>query len=399
MGLVSASRWFVPALIALLWGAPAAAQMTEQAERQLKYCWEELATGDFDRARKSAESALRLDPGLYEAMICKAEVYEATGEVARARTVVGAYLELRVGLDPSERAVAAMERLGVQRDGSVVEPEPEPDPDAPLEDGDVPPPPVSVEDAPAEPEEPEEPALPEPQRGPWASWDPAVYRWGADRAAGSFALGGVGLGLFALGDQLTTAAAVNQGIVGRSPGLGAFITLNHIPLGAAEDTLGDDWAGAYVGEFFLNAGLIMTVPGLLGPVPHLVLATAGMDLRTVKAAAGIGGGVTLLSGGITALARVGWLYAIEWDNQQFTGKRFHFIVPGVVSLVAGVSGLTIGTIDLLFGVLYATGAIEAKEQENFLPQALRWGPPRVTPWMAADQHGGSAGVLVSWRAQ
>jgi hypothetical protein len=400
-------RWLLLALLGSLWAAPATAQMRDQAERQLGYCWDELAAGELERAQKSAESALRLDPGLYEAMICKAEVYEAQGDLPRARIVVGAYLELRVGLAPSERATAVMARLGVQPDGTVVEPEP-----AAPEFGDVPPPPLDAADDPPEPStradaapiatperEEEAPRAAEPQPGAWKSWDPAVYRWGADRAGGSFLIGGVGLGLLILGDQAATAAAVDQGVRGRSPALSTFITINHLPLGDGTTFVGNAGAGAFLGEFFFDAGLILAVPGLLGPIPHLVLATAGMDLRTVKAAAGIGGGVSLLTAGVCTLSRVFWLYSQEWDNQTYTGQRFHFVAPGVIGVAAGVAGLTVGTIDLLVGVLYAAGAVEAKEDDDLLPSALRWGPPRVTPWMAADERGGSAGVLVSWRAR
>ena len=374
------ARSVVLASTLLLWAAPAQAQLTDQAQRQLDYCWSELEEGEFDRARKSAESALRLDPGLYDAMICKAEVYLAQDDLVRARTVVGAYLELRPGLAPSERATALMERLGIQADGTIVEPEP-----ASPEEG----------DEPAKPDDADR--APKPQTGAWKSWDPAVYGWAKTRAGGNFTVGGIGLGLLIAGDQIATLAATNQGVRGRSSALSSFITVNHLPLGTAEETFGSDWALGYFGEFFFSAGLIMTVPGLLGPIPHLVLATLGQDLRTVKAAAGIGGGAAFLASGVVALVRLHWLYSQEWENQQFGGERFHFIIPGAVNLVAGIGALSFGVLDLLSGVLYATGAVEAKVGDEIFPTAMRLTPPRVTPWFAANERGGSVGVLLSWR--
>jgi hypothetical protein len=117
-------------LACLSWGPAAAAQGIDPAERQLSFCWSELEGGDYERARASANSALRLDPSQYEAMVCKAEAYVKEDQLERARSVMGAYVEVRLGLAPSARALAVMEVVGLAADGTriVVEP-PEDDDD------------------------------------------------------------------------------------------------------------------------------------------------------------------------------------------------------------------------------------------------------------------------------
>ena len=64
-------------LVTLLLGASFAATAEEEANRQLDFARTELAGGQADRALKSAESALRLCPSCYDAMVVKALAYEA----------------------------------------------------------------------------------------------------------------------------------------------------------------------------------------------------------------------------------------------------------------------------------------------------------------------------------
>jgi hypothetical protein len=110
------------AVLALCIGLPTAqAQTSDPAQRQLEYCWSELAEGEFERARKSADSALMLNPTLYAAMLCKADAYAGEGNTVRARSVMGAYLELRIGLKPSTVALDLMDRIGLNPDGTVAE--------------------------------------------------------------------------------------------------------------------------------------------------------------------------------------------------------------------------------------------------------------------------------------
>ena len=100
-------------LIALLLLAPPAfaAKGEEQAARQLEFARKELNAGDFGRAIKSAESAFRLDPTAYEAIVIKALSYEALGELERAEDLLAAYLDFTQTMQPDPRVGEAMERL------------------------------------------------------------------------------------------------------------------------------------------------------------------------------------------------------------------------------------------------------------------------------------------------
>lgn len=119
---------FVALVAFLLMGVgTAAAQTGTPGERQLAYCWTELEAGESARAITSANSALRLDPSLYEAMVCKASAFAEDGHIERARSLLGAYVEVRLGLTPSDRALALMTRLGLNPDGT---PAPEPNSEA-----------------------------------------------------------------------------------------------------------------------------------------------------------------------------------------------------------------------------------------------------------------------------
>jgi len=83
----------------------------EQASRQLEFAREELNAGRFERAIKSAESALRLDPTQYEAIVIKALSFEALGDVKKAEALLIAYLEFSRGFQPDPRVGEALKRL------------------------------------------------------------------------------------------------------------------------------------------------------------------------------------------------------------------------------------------------------------------------------------------------
>ncbi len=83
----------------------------EQASRQLEFAREELNAGRFDRAIKSAESALRLDPTQYEAIVIKALSFEALGDNEKAEALLIAYLEFSRGFQPDPRVGEALKRL------------------------------------------------------------------------------------------------------------------------------------------------------------------------------------------------------------------------------------------------------------------------------------------------
>ncbi len=97
--------------------APAAAQgaLEQEAQRQINFAWDELKAGDWDKAIGSADSALRLNPALYTAMVIKALAYEGKGELRRAESWLQTYLDLTANLNQAPEAVDLAERLKASR--------------------------------------------------------------------------------------------------------------------------------------------------------------------------------------------------------------------------------------------------------------------------------------------
>ncbi len=87
-----------------------------QARRQLDLARSDLDKGHPERALSAAQSALRLDPQLYEAMVVKALAYEVMGDTDLAKALLVAYMELTSGIRPVPEATAALERLTTKRD-------------------------------------------------------------------------------------------------------------------------------------------------------------------------------------------------------------------------------------------------------------------------------------------
>ncbi len=83
-------------------GAPLAHAETNtglsQSTRQLKFAREELANKQYEKALKSAESALRLNPSQVEAILLKALAHKGLRHFKQARLLADAYVE-EVGLD------------------------------------------------------------------------------------------------------------------------------------------------------------------------------------------------------------------------------------------------------------------------------------------------------------
>lgn len=92
-----------------------AAGMEEEAGRQIDFAEDELRAGKFDAALKSAESALRLNPTLYDAFVLKALAYEGLGNPALAESLLVAYQELTKEIEDDPRVVPALERLRAAR--------------------------------------------------------------------------------------------------------------------------------------------------------------------------------------------------------------------------------------------------------------------------------------------
>ena len=83
----------VIALCLLLPATSLAGNMQEEAKRQMEFARDELANKRYDRALKSAESALRLCPECLDVMVLKAAAYFGLGERKLAREVMLAYVE------------------------------------------------------------------------------------------------------------------------------------------------------------------------------------------------------------------------------------------------------------------------------------------------------------------
>jgi Tfp pilus assembly protein PilF len=88
-----------------------AQDLSVEARRQLEMARADLAAGQLQRGLQSAQSALRLDPLLYEAMVVQALAHEQLGDEDRAKALLVAYLELTTGSPPHPDAVAALERM------------------------------------------------------------------------------------------------------------------------------------------------------------------------------------------------------------------------------------------------------------------------------------------------
>lgn len=83
----------------------------EEAARQLELAEQDLADGNYERAAASAASALRLHPGLHEAMVVRALALEGLGKTQDAAGLLRAYRDLRGSLPLDERVEPALARL------------------------------------------------------------------------------------------------------------------------------------------------------------------------------------------------------------------------------------------------------------------------------------------------
>ena len=108
-------------LLSLAAGPALAASAEEEATRQITFARGELADGRFDRALRSAESALTLAPALYEAMVVKALAYEGLGRTDLALALLAAYAELAprgpalAEVQAARERIEAGHRLGARR--------------------------------------------------------------------------------------------------------------------------------------------------------------------------------------------------------------------------------------------------------------------------------------------
>jgi len=80
----------------------------DESVRQVALARADLVEGHADRARAAAESALRLDPTAYEALLVQALTWEATGELRKARALALAYAG---AAGPDDEVAALVDRL------------------------------------------------------------------------------------------------------------------------------------------------------------------------------------------------------------------------------------------------------------------------------------------------
>ena len=102
-------------LAALALSCPAAAlaqSATEkEAKRQLGFARTEVAERNFEKALASADSALRLDPAMYDAFVFKALAYEGLGDNTKAEGYLVAYADLADGPTALPEAGVALDRI------------------------------------------------------------------------------------------------------------------------------------------------------------------------------------------------------------------------------------------------------------------------------------------------
>ena len=93
----------------------------DEAARQLELAEADLTADNFERAAASAASALRLDPGLYGALVVRGLALKGMGRLEDAAGLLRAYRDLRgsLALDPRvEPALVELERLRAPPDVS-----------------------------------------------------------------------------------------------------------------------------------------------------------------------------------------------------------------------------------------------------------------------------------------
>ena len=126
---------FVAALLIGVGGpTQASAGGEEEAARQLQLAEEDLTSGNFERAAASAASALRLDPGLLDALVVRALALQGMGRLDDAAALLRAYRDLRGTLPVDERvepALAEIARLQATPDATDEVPEDEEEATAP----------------------------------------------------------------------------------------------------------------------------------------------------------------------------------------------------------------------------------------------------------------------------
>lgn len=205
------------------------------------------------------------------------------------------------------------------------------------------------------------------------TWHPDVYAWSDQKdTIGAYVFAGISAGMFVAGDQLNRRWAEEDGGHTGLPAVGAsFETARHIPYRPNGLDTGDEalWVvKSYTTEYVFVFGVQGFVPSLGAGIPTHIAAATGADLQTVKAVMGISSLPAFLPAGIAHLARFGTLYQPEWAWMQGADddSRIFHVVPGVISLTAGIVDIAVGAVQFVGGLLYATNTIQASPNEKGL---------------------------------
>ncbi len=83
----------------------------KEARRQLEFARGEVDQRNFEKALASADSALRLEPSLYEAFVFKALAYEGLGDATKAEGYLVAYSDLAAPGQLMPEAAVALTRI------------------------------------------------------------------------------------------------------------------------------------------------------------------------------------------------------------------------------------------------------------------------------------------------
>ena len=83
----------------------------QEARRQLGFARAEVTERNFEKALASADSALRLDPALYDAFVFKALAYEGLGDLTKAEGYLVAYSDLAGTVGQLPEADEALDRI------------------------------------------------------------------------------------------------------------------------------------------------------------------------------------------------------------------------------------------------------------------------------------------------
>ena len=87
-------------------------------------------------------------------------------------------------------------------------------------------------------------------------------------------------------------------------------------------------------------------------------------MKTITCFSGFG---TMLGNGIWLLDRWQAVFQPEWQINRADateGERFHYLIPGVMTLGAGIADIAVAAVMAVHGVLYASRVIEADTRKG-----------------------------------